>query len=245
METINNKSLMQQITVVNRVNDSKLLIKFCKDKNLREAKRLLATKFINLEQQDDAGCTAFHYACIHEDKMLLDILLNNYIYPHLMEEYIFHETEHFIGLQNKNENKTILHYIGESDLIEFYNKLELYFPTKIHKSINFVTHNGNTALHLACKNASTKVLDKLIRIPQLNINQINNLQNTALHIACQHNHLAIVKALLLHPQINVNLQNSFGDTPLHTACKSNHYGIIQIVTELLKMRSMDMTLINN
>ncbi len=246
MRNTDNLMSREKLTLTdNIVANSKLLIKLCKDNNILEAKQLLYGQFINLELQDESGCTAFHYACIHEDRALLDLLLNKYICPHLMEEYIYHEGEHFICFQEKNDNKTILHYISEKNLIEFYNKLEIYFPHKVHKVINYLTHDGSTALHFACEKASNQILEKIIQIPTLNINQIDHHQNTALHIACQYNHLPIVKILLLHPQINVNIKNNTGDTPLHIACKSNYYGIILIVKELLKMRSVNIFLKNN
>ncbi|MBX9599305.1 MAG: ankyrin repeat domain-containing protein [Burkholderiales bacterium] len=175
--------------------DSLQLIKYCKEKQFTLAKEMLSTKFIDLELQDEAGCTGFHYACIYEDRALLDLLLDKYIFPHLLEEYIYHDTEHFLCLQEMNENKTILHYVSEKNLIEFYNKVELYFPQKIHNTVNYTTHSGHTALHLACEKGNSLILDKIIRITGLEVNKIDCHGNTALHLACQCSHIEIVKIL--------------------------------------------------
>jgi ankyrin repeat protein len=227
------------------IKDSLRLICYCKEKNFIAAKELLCSKFIDLELQDDCGCSAFHYACIYEDKGLWSLLLNKYLFPHLMEEYIFHEVENFIRLQEKNDNKTILHYISEKNLIEFYNKLEFYFPKNINHVINYSTLNGDTALHLACGSANNLVLKKILVTPNVEINQTNQQGNTALHLACENNNLTLTKQLLLHPQINVNIKNSAGNTPLHQVCKSQHYGSGLMVKELLKMASINLFLKNN
>lgn len=219
--------------------ESRQLLKYCKERQFSLAKELLSTKFIDLELQDEAGCTAFHYACIYEDKYMLDLLLEKYMFPHILEEYIYHDTEHFLCLQEKNENKTILHYISEKNLIEFYEKVELYFPQKIYSTINHVTHSGYTALHLACEKGNSSILEKIIKVPGLDVNKIDCHGNTALHLACQYNKLEVVKILLLHPDINANVKNNTGDTPLHQLCKNSHYGTILIVKELLKMASID------
>ncbi len=244
MKTSINYELLNKLTEA-ITTDSLLLLRYCKEKNLQAAKRLLYAKFVNVELQDEAGCTVFHYACIYEDIEMVDLLLRKYLPPHILEEYICHDIENFMHLQEKSENKTILHYISEKNLVDFYNKFELYFPHKLGRIINYTTYDGSTPLHFTCVKANPLILEKLLRIPELEINKVNNHGETALHLACQLNHFSIVRQLLLHPQLDVNIRNNQGDTPLHQVCKSQYYGIGLIAKELLKMASINVELKNN
>jgi ankyrin repeat protein len=227
------------------LKNSLLLIKHCQHGDFDQAKQVLSEHFINLDLQDDKGYTAFHYTCIHEDLEMLDLLLAKYVVPTLPEDYINHELEHFVEVQDKQEHKTILHYVCEKGLLEFYDKLLMHFPHSVYKVINYSTDKGYTALHYACENAHHQLLEKLLNLDILEINKPNKQGNTALHLACLHNHLPLVKQLLLHPQLNINTKNLAGDTPLHIAAKLNHYGSILIVKELLNMRSIIPQLKNN
>ena len=55
--------------------ESRRLLQYCKDQQFTLAKELLDAEFIDLELQDEAGCSAFYYACINEDCSMFDLLL--------------------------------------------------------------------------------------------------------------------------------------------------------------------------
>ncbi len=135
-----------------------------------------------------------------------------------------------------------------------------YIVIDYHCDLSVQDIEGNTALHIACQEASKLDTVKLI----INRNDWpshvkNNLGNTPLHIACEYGHTEIVKALLSTkkcdfydtnltgstaleitsiPDIVVVLiqemfifRDRYGNTPLHTACENQNYQQIQFVID--------------
>jgi|GEM_PF-4319136 len=238
------KEKNQQLT--NKIiDDSQSVVHHCKWNKIASAKNILSSRFINLETQDENGFTAFHYACIHEDITLFNLLLDNYICSYCLDGYISDETEHFIKLCENNEQKTILHYIGEKDLIQFYKQLVYYFPHGVEEAINFTTSSGKTALHLASEKGNHQILAKLIKLKNVNVNHIDENGATVLHLACENHSIRQVKLLLEHPQINVNLQDNNGNTPLHIIAQDTQYAAGKILKELLFMHSLRADIKNN
>lgn len=82
--------------------------------------------------------------------------------------------------------------------------------------------NGNTALHLACRNGAFVKNTALTLIEQLgaNVHAVNQDGNTPLHLAALQKK-EIPRALVKKCRDNISQQNNAGETPLHIAAKSS------------------------
>ena len=96
-------------------------------------------------------------------------------------------------------------------------------------------NNGDTVVHLACRNKNPEFLRELLkstnRFCSSALSVQNNDKNTALHLAASASveHVRVVAS----PE-NVNMQNNKRDTPLHVACqcKNNFDTILYMMNEL-------------
>jgi hypothetical protein len=87
---------------------------------------------------------------------------------------------------------------------------------------------GETALHLAVRQAHGAVVDLLLARPEI---QVNRGDISPLYIAAANGHLDIVNKLLAHPQIDVSQARCDGASPLLIASENGH---VDVVTSLLK-----------
>ncbi|CAH2090437.1 unnamed protein product [Euphydryas editha] len=92
------------------------------------------------------------------------------------------------------------------------------------------THEGHTALHLACWYSSSFQTIKALLESVPNIAKYGSIKNvTPLHISCVQGKLDIIQLLLDYGAI-IDVQDSDGDTPLHCAVLNIQY---EAVTTLL------------
>ena len=86
---------------------------------------------------------------------------------------------------------------------------------------NAKNSDGNTALHLACKNENSKAVQLLVRDGRCNLNEKDGSGNTPqlLHWAVRHRDKELVQLLVKDERCNPNEKNSRGDTALHAACR--------------------------
>ena len=77
--------------------------------------------------------------------------------------------------------------------------------------------NGETALHLACREKYNEAVDLLVAKNGVDVNAKNNRGETPLQVAVDNNNGHAVTKILTHPQVDVNVQNSGGSTPLTEA----------------------------
>ncbi|KAI8489170.1 hypothetical protein Bbelb_331550 [Branchiostoma belcheri] len=68
-----------------------------------------------------------------------------------------------------------------------------------------VRHNGDTALHVACRGGNVKVVELLIK-NQADLNMTNKNGDTGLHVACSWGHNGVVE-LLIKNQANLDVTN--------------------------------------
>ena len=92
--------------------------------------------------------------------------------------------------------------------------------------VNFRNANGDTPLHIACKESKYYAVVYLISRPECDINCQNLTGNTPLHLACQLCTEDILQLILTHKKCFVDVQNHDGDTPLCLACQSSDQFII-------------------
>lgn len=94
-------------------------------------------------------------------------------------------------------------------------------------NVNACDDAGGTALMAAVLSNSEKIVEELLKRPDINVNIQNVIKETALMMAHNKN---IYKMLLKCPNINVNLQDIYGKTALHRAVENDNS---EFVEELL------------
>lgn len=119
-----------------------------------------------------------------------------------------------------------------------YGSLDLYELLMKHgASALCVTTQGATALHITASTNKTKLLQKLLRIPGLDVNlQTRDLKHTALHEAVSKVHLLCVEILLSDDRVRVDLENHRGETPITMAAKAEATTVLEV---LLASRPLD------
>ena len=106
-------------------------------------------------------------------------------------------------------------------------------------------NNGDTVVHLACRNINPKMLQEILKYRN-NISSgallvQNNDKNTALHLAASAT-LEHVKSVATLE--NRNMLNNKGDTPLHIACRQNSYST-DIVLYMMNELQCSVEIFNN
>ncbi|XP_030836321.1 integrin-linked protein kinase [Strongylocentrotus purpuratus] len=96
---------------------------------------------------------------------------------------------------------------------------------KVENDPNQGDDHGFSAMHWACKEGRTNIVDMLIS-RGAKINATNMGDDTALHLAAAHGHRDIVLKLIQH-RADINAMNEHGNTPLHYACFWNYEQICQ------------------
>lgn len=88
------------------------------------------------------------------------------------------------------------------------------------------THEGHTALYLACRfKSSIKTIKYLLDTTPDIANYGSNEGVTPLHIACSQGNIELIKLLVDYGAI-IDVQDFDGDTPLHDAVLSSQYEVI-------------------
>ncbi|MBS1987428.1 ankyrin repeat domain-containing protein [Candidatus Dependentiae bacterium] len=95
----------------------------------------------------------------------------------------------------------------------------LLSPLDINRQ--YAQYNGDTCLHIACKEGESRIVEQLLKTSDINVNLKNFNGDTPLHLAARGGHCEIVSMLLWFPSIIPNIMNEVGDTPLHDAAKAS------------------------
>jgi len=118
-------------------------------------------------------------------------------------------------------------YTGRTPLITAIDTENIYIiESLLNKSsikINEQDINGNTALHIACRNGSANCVELLLNNLDIDCNVINSFGQTALHIASSEGHSTIVKMLLYQPYLDVNIIDKDGKTAYNLAITKGRY----------------------
>ena len=104
----------------------------------------------------------------------------------------------------------------------------LYYVDKFatDSNLNSQTTEGNTPLHIACKQGATDVIQYLVKVKHCNVGIQNRKGKLPLHIMCSSWWLKLDFIKLLS-NCDVNTSTNTGDTPLHIACKNGATDVIQ------------------
>lgn len=122
---------------------------------------------------------------------------------------------------------------------------QIYFYLMNNKddpiAMNASWENGETALIAAVRHNRTGVVDKLRRLPTVNVNAADHDGNTPLIYAAVYGRVEIVKLLLAVSAININAVNQDGFTALAKAAMQGH---IEVVKTLLAVPDINFSLVN-
>eukprot|EP00944_MAST-04C_sp_MAST-4C-sp1_P015351 g15351.t1 len=111
-------------------------------------------------------------------------------------------------------------------------------------NINLPSQNngGATALHTACGNGYTKIVDILLKQPSIDLNAQNDVGGTPLGCASENGCVEIIQLLLKEESLDVNKKNKVGGTALHIATERNQVKVIEL---LVSHDSTDVNAKNN
>ncbi|XBS71764.1 ankyrin repeat domain-containing protein [Acerihabitans sp. KWT182] len=158
-------------------------------------------------------------------------------------------TDYFLIKEDKTDNN-LLHYAVQrqrSDICDILLKIKTV-------DINARNKQGYTPLHYAIKNNDISTLNKILDMPNINLNdnwKIGDDDNDIiyfpiLHYAVKCGNFDIVKILLNHKRINVNVCDRNGDLALRRAFhKEYNHVIADIIDLFLNKESIEITHQNN
>ena len=171
-----------------------------------------------IDQQDKAGNTALHIACIHSQLEVASFLLT--------------EMECSPAISN-GKRQTPFHCACQA--VPSSNDLIVLLAKFSKASLNHQDANGDTPVHLLCKNSNQEGLAEVINqvsTMKSNFELQNNSGETPLHIVCSNpkSPLELVKCVAnCDPELK--LKDSPCDTALHLACRNCSSKVIQFLLE--------------
>ena len=212
------------LTICN--NKGKLPLHIASAESLELVKLIARTE--NVNSQTNSGDTPLHIACKYRQTNIIMYLI----------------TELKCSLQVLNNRfDSPFHLL----LNDSYKSFSLWDSVLCHMSQsvrNLQNIDGNTVLHIACRNENVKAVSFLVESLNCTVNVISEKSGaTPLHFACSWPSLSMVelvhkcdpvtqlKESLFLKSLNYNIIECVsGDTPLHVACKA---GNIKIINYLL------------
>lgn len=93
--------------------------------------------------------------------------------------------------------------------------------------VNHQNQEGQTALHLACKEGHIDIVKELLQ-RDAKCNLLSKRGNTPLHLACYYNRKDVVE-ILLNSGVDVNIKSKGGYPPIYAAILESHCDIVQLL----------------
>jgi hypothetical protein len=149
------------------------------------------------------------------DKYCLDI--DKYVYNCLRNVFLVSKRfdGNFIDMVIKYNDLYIIELlIPLINFLDNQNIFEFIINSKNYININIQDKNGNTPLHICCKNNMNECVLKLIETGKCDYNLQNKNGNTPLHICCKNNMNKCVLKLIETGKCDYNLQDNYGNIPL-------------------------------
>ena len=186
--------------------------------SLDHVKLVATTENLNIRNKD--GDTALHIAC-----------QSNYS----SVQYMVHELSCSVETLN-NRNESPFHILFYSSLNDQIHLLLPYIPRSLCKVRNI---DGETLLHVACRDASAITISYLVEKLKCETDvTVGSSGATILHFACYRGFVNIVKQLSnCNPIARITdtslLPNKFvpGDTALHVACRKGDHWCVKYLLE--------------
>jgi ankyrin repeat protein len=174
----------------------------------KEIVQLLIEKGIDINQTDEDGRNALHWASANGHKEIVQLLIEKGIDINQTDE----DGENALHLATSNGHKEIVQLIIEKGI-----------------DINQTDGDGENALHLASENGNKEIVQLLIE-KGIDINQTSEYGRNALHWASANGHKEIVQ-LLIEKGIDINQTSEYGRNALHWASANGHKEIVQLLIE--------------
>ena len=214
-------------------------------------------KFIDVNIQDEHGCSPLWHSAARGKQACLDMLLkvpnieinrvNNAnispIYAAVMNGHTgcvkkLCAAGADIFYINTDSFSTALHRAAYTGNVNCVNTLLEALPVNC---INIKDCNDDTALHQAAYQGHTECVRSLLQFPSVDINAVNNYNKTPLHRAVDQNQWKCVQ-ILRQFDANVNTKDVTGFTALHIAANK---GFPDCIDELIKFDHIDVNAANN
>lgn len=204
--------------------------------------------YINIDATDENGATALHWACLGENKKIIQILLT--AGASLKIQDARGDTPFHLACSNGNQESAKLLMGAGVDInaanIDGLTPLRLACANKEKGIVVLLLEQTSikvdaqdqgklTPFLFCCLNNNMELAEILLQ-GKADINAQDAEEMTALHWACAQQKKEIVEWLIQNKSIKVDLQNRIGQTPLHLACESQNLPLIKI---LLKKASTE------
>ena len=129
------------------------------------------------------------------------------------------------------------HIAAKKKNINLTKVLVNYVNSNLDKAylMNLCNYEGETPLHIACKNNSYEVVEEFLFSDLCKINEQNKRSGeTPLHYTCSRNYIQLTKLLvknLLKRKEDIDVQSFCGVTPLHMAIANQNYLITRLLVK--------------
>ena len=204
----------------------------CRADNFELMKFLIKYKRCSLNVLNDCGESPLHIAC--ESYVLLKLSAQLHLMQYLHEDMndpaeCDESPSPFLTTLVKNVPNSV--YIRDFFVEEFATD----------SNLNSQTTEGNTPLHIACKQGATDVIQYLVNTKCCNVGIQNRKGELPLHIMCSWRGPKL-DFIRLVSNCDVNTSTNTGDTPLHIACYNSANTLLMLY--LLREKQCDPTIRN-
>ena len=197
----------------------------CRAHNFELIHFLIKEKCCNLNVFNDCGESPLHIACesIYLLKLRYQLQLMKFKFSHP----IFNDP---------------LAIEWDESPPPFYHPCLFVEEVATDSNLDSQTTEGNTPLHIACKQGATEVIQYLVKTKHCNVGIQNRKGELPLHIICSSYPWQFQLDLIdLVSNCNVNTSTNTGDTPLHMACYKYN---AQVMLYLIQEKQCDPTIQN-
>lgn len=175
-----------------------------------------SNRIIDINFPDNKGNYFITYAVKFNKKKILKILFDNNARYDVID----------------NKGRCLLYYSIENDFMEITKMLLDYSDESIGMMLSDIRDDdGNTPIHYAIQNKSTKALKYILKSKSYNIHKLyfqNNDGYNALHTAVKSKVIDIVK-LMISVMTNPNVKSKNGETALHIAINYQYNDIAKVL----------------
>lgn len=210
----------------NKEGDTPLLFALKNPDLIKCAEALLQQSAVAIDETDDRGNAAIHYAALYGG------------YADIINSLAKHA--HFNPNSSNEDGKSPLYLAVKKRHLPAVISLFKAAETT-GKKIDIEYKNGEsgmTALHAAVIKGDTALV-KLLLKNGANCNAKTNEGYTALHYAAEYNRLEIMHTLIMQEHLDINPAASKDATPLHFAVMGGHIDIVSLLCQQ-KMIKLDL-----